>query len=231
MLPEDHAAIAGLIARIESWPAALEQQQRAAASSLHPPPATADPSSKRPAVHRGQQEELKLCSSLRALPSRKSHMMVSALPQRPPVYTRRPTVGAHLGPGSHEVMAAPSWLGGDMAVREPSRPSHVFRDGKPRPLLPRPNHDPMRAMSGMMGIPDLHTLRREKAKDIASISFFSCVERFSRSPSGSLLAPPQDEMLRRLRLGQQRTGGALPQTPVWDPQTPAWDAVQEELPV
>ena len=32
-------------------------------------------------------------------------------------------------------------------------------------------------------------------------------------------------------LGQQRTGGALPQTPVWDPQTPAWDAVQEELPV
>ena len=226
MLPEDQAAIAGLIARIESWPATLEQQRVASAAGLQPlasakrAATSGGGSSRRRPVSR-RSEDLRLSSSLRALPgTRKSHMMASSLPQRPPVYTRRPTVGAHLGPGSHDVAATPPWLGGDMAVREPSRPSHVFVPGKPRPLLPKASVDPMRGQSGLVGIPDLLTLRREKARDYATVSFMSCVERFG----------PQDEMLRRLRQQQQRLRipqQDLPYDTGLAPQTPAWDFGEE----
>ena len=148
-------------------------------------------------------------------------MMASALPQRPPVYCNNPTVGPDLGPGSHDLC-----LGNVKASRESRRvkaaetPSPEFRAGKLRPLLPVRKADPcdgLGGMSGVHGIPDLLTLRREKPPGQPLCSFVSCVERFDDAEILRLGLEHARPRTTALRLPLDT--GLAPQTPVWE-----WDS-------
>ena len=209
MLAEDRAAIDSLIRRIESWPSAAAQLG-GPSDGVSPTKTLAGGRARAPRV-RVSTDQPRLSSSLHAPASCKSCMMASGQPQRPPVHCHKPTVGPNLGPGSHDISA------GNLKAREPGRPSPEFRTGKLRPLLPVRRTDPCEGLggvSGAHGVPDLLTLRREKAPSLSSCSFVSCVERFG-----------EGELLRRLRLEDARPTpvSRLPLdtelvTPTWD-----WD--------
>ena len=209
----DHARLAQLVARIEAWPSAVSVTSSASFRGGYDGSAAAN----RAIAQRRRAERVQLTSSLRvpATSARKSFVMGSTVPQRQPVYSRRPTVGPELGPGSHEADRR-----GDIAlVREPQRLSPVFLSSKLMPLGPN-RADPLAGVNGKTGVPDLLTTKREKVPDLVSTTFHSTTERFG-----------VDGMLLRMRLAQQRLpppASAFPFNTGLAVRTPAWNFEDDE---
>ena len=220
----DHARLAQLVARIEAWPSALEQHGRhalsaatASSSSLRSGDASSGyagsaAAANRAIAQRRRVERVHLTSSLRApATAATARSSFGTVPQRQPVYGLRPTVGPELGPGSHDAD-----LRGDVAkVREPQRPSPVFKSGKLMPLGPKRAADPLAGVNGAVGVPDLLTCKREKVPDLVSTTFHSTTERFGDTG-----------MLERIRLSRQRLpppASAFPFDTGLAVRTPTWN--------
>lgn len=100
-------------------------------------------------------------------------------------------------------------------VREPERPSPVFKSGKLMPLGPKRAADPLAGVNGAVGVPDLLTCKREKVPDLVSTVFHSTTERFG-----------ERGMLERMRLSRQQLpppASAFPFDTGLAVRTPAWN--------